>query len=133
MPMLYVIAAVNFQPLNSIIVARSSLLIYRCKQHRCKYCVKIDIESLYCKSCLEVVPPTEALSYNNHCTRCFECPCCYSILSIMLSSSNGKKQYYFSCQFCFWNSIEIGMVGLNSETLLGREKIDPLQLIVFFC
>eukprot|EP00826_Nyctotherus_ovalis_P046709 TRINITY_DN5312_c0_g2_i10.p2 TRINITY_DN5312_c0_g2~~TRINITY_DN5312_c0_g2_i10.p2 ORF type:complete len:164 (-),score=39.13 TRINITY_DN5312_c0_g2_i10:1046-1537(-) len=101
-----------------------------CKQHRCKYCVKVDVEALYCKSCLEVVPPAEALIYNNHCSRCYECPCCRSILNIMILNMEKNSKYYFSCQFCFWNSFKIGMVGLKSETLLSREKMDPLQLIV---
>jgi hypothetical protein len=120
----------NTLPLNSITAARTLHPNLRCKEHRCKYCVKVDIEALYCKSCLEVVPPAEALIYNNHCSRCYECPCCHSILSIMLSNVGDKSKYYFSCQFCFWNSFKIGMVGLKSETLLSREKLDPLQLIV---
>ncbi len=76
------------------------------------------------------MPPVEALSYNNHCTRCYECPCCYNIVNIMIAYLKDESKYYFSCQFCFWNSFKIGMVGLKPDTLLSKEKIDPLQLIV---
>jgi len=50
----------------------------------------------------------------------------------MIIHEKNESKYYFSCQFCFWNSLKIGMVGLTPETLLSREKTDPLQLIVNF-
>ena len=128
------IAAENIHPKSSTFAPCITLHspFHSCKKQRCKYCVRIDIESLYCKSCLEPMPLVESLSYNNRCTRCYECPCCYNVVSIMISHIKEESKYYFSCQFCFWNSFKIGMIGLNPNTLLSKEKADPLQLIVTF-
>jgi dynactin-4 len=83
-----------------------------------------DIDAFYCPFSLETFSSQEAMMYFNRSPKCFECPSCCTVLITSLDSA--KEEYYFSCSYCRWNSLHLGLVADRPEALvmgaLERER-----------
>lgn len=98
----------------------------------CPYCVTEEIDSFYCRSCMENMPNTEAFAFKNKCARCFQCPACFSTLQILLNTTRAQKLYHFGCQSCYWDSMSLGLCGTSlNELLMSNQDFfmrdNPLQ------
>lgn len=63
----------------------------------------------------------------NKCPRCLYCPSCYSKVVPSKSLINDEKTYYYLCQSCKWNSVNVGIceksaVDLYSKLTLGFQN-----------
>jgi len=108
---------------------------FQCTKPLCVYCVTEEIDSFYCRNCMENMPTTEAMAFKNRCSRCFQCPVCFTTLQILLNNSSGQKQYHFGCQHCYWDSLTLGLSGTSlNELLMSNQthftKDNPLQQAV---
>jgi dynactin 4 len=105
---------------------------YQCSKVLCPYCVNEEIDSFYCRTCMENMPATEANAFKNRCSRCFQCPVCFSSLQVHLYSSRSQKFYHFGCQSCYWDSMNLDLKGnsLNELFVSNQEyfgKDNPLH------
>ncbi|CAG9312451.1 Dctn4 [Blepharisma stoltei] len=105
---------------------------FPCSKALCPYCVTEEIDSFYCRNCMENMPNTEAFAFKNKCARCFQCPACFSTLQILLNSTRQQKLYHFGCQSCYWDSMSLGLFGNSlNELLMSNQdyfmKDNPLQ------
>eukprot|EP00743_Colponemidia_sp_Colp-15_P006239 GILK01006711.1.p1 GENE.GILK01006711.1~~GILK01006711.1.p1 ORF type:complete len:469 (+),score=68.02 GILK01006711.1:122-1408(+) len=98
----------------------------QCSKVLCRLCLAEEIDSYYCPHCLENMPSSEAMLYLNKCSKCFECPSCFNTLSPVVSSD---QRYYFTCQFCRWDSAILGLVEERPDQLIvkafSRERDGP--------
>ena len=105
------------------------------------HCTFEEIEAYYCPHCLENLPSTEAMAFTNRCSsfsnfkynlricrcqKCAVCPCCSSSLSLSSKTVRGKgasssssRSYFFSCDYCHWDSLGLGLQALSPEALRG--------------
>lgn len=91
---------------------------FTCTKIVCKYCMTEEIDSFFCRNCMENMPSTEAKAFRNRCFRCFQCPICFTTLQIISEQVRSGKLYHFSCQHCFWDSVSIGIQGGTLDSLL---------------
>ena len=73
---------------------------------------------------MENMPATEANAFKNRCSRCFQCPVCFTTLQIHLFNYKNQKFYHFGCQSCYWDSINIDLRenSLNELFLSNQER-----------
>lgn len=90
---------------------------YQCSRILCPFCVNEEIDSFYCRNCLENMPATEANAFKNRCSRCFQCPVCSTTLQIHLYNYKGQKFYHFGCQSCYWDSMNLDLKGNSLNEL----------------
>jgi len=105
---------------------------HSCQSTTCKFCTTQEIDSYYCPNCLENMPSTEAMMYKNNCKKCFDCPCCFSVLVYQgIPISAEKSDYYFSCGYCHWDSLAMGLKADSPSALAAKaidvEREDPSQ------
>ena len=74
---------------------------YACSRILCTYCVNEEIDSFYCRNCMENMPTTEANAFKNRCSRCFQCPICFTTLQVQLYTHKCTKFYHFGCVSCY--------------------------------
>eukprot|EP00347_Sterkiella_histriomuscorum_P019879 403339962 len=72
----------------------------KCNKGQCRFCLHEEMESFYCRSCLDYFSSNEAATFKNKCSRYFQCPNCFTIMSVMVSPGPNKTSiYYYNCQF----------------------------------
>eukprot|EP00919_Chromeraceae_sp_WS-2016_P008096 GHVR01019159.1.p1 GENE.GHVR01019159.1~~GHVR01019159.1.p1 ORF type:complete len:564 (-),score=93.16 GHVR01019159.1:129-1799(-) len=76
-----------------------------CSKIRSRYELSEEIDSYYCPHCLENMPSSEAMIYQNRCSKCFECPICFNTLIIAVIQEGGKCAFW--CQYCRWSSRQV--------------------------
>ncbi|XP_053978943.1 dynactin subunit 4 [Hylaeus anthracinus] len=113
-----------------------------CLKIRCCYCVRQEVDFLYCPNCMEIFPPTEARLKKNKCTNCFECPYCFHALSTRAGhvplrvvppegedtkdvKTTPKKVYYLFCSLCRWTSRDAGIPDQSVATGGWPEQENP--------
>ena len=106
-------------------------LCFQCHAVRCRLCTAEEIESYYCRACLENMPTTEAMTFRNRCMRCYMCPICQTTLQIIIGLVRGQKQYHLCCQHCSWDSSMVAMSGGSVDEMYSSTtyylKEDPRQ------
>lgn len=95
---------------------------YQCSKILCVYCINEEIDSFYCRVCMENMPTTEANAFKNRCSRCFQCPVCFTNVQIQLYSLKSLKYYHFSCNSCYWDSRSFELKGSSLNELLINNK-----------
>jgi hypothetical protein len=60
-----------------------------------------DIVGRYCPQCATRYTGDDAMTYQNRCSSCFQCPVCTSPLSVIARSST---ECIFQCGYCCWRS-----------------------------
>ncbi|CAN0347742.1 unnamed protein product, partial [Ectocarpus fasciculatus] len=81
--------------------------------------VQEEVESHFCPHCTSFFRTPDAMSTENRCPHCFECPCCRSVLvpsPVSLdrsssSSSSAGPSYCLRCLYCQWTSEDSGLVA----------------------
>lgn len=103
---------------------------------RCNRCVSVEVNGYYCPNCLFEVPSASVRAEKNRCARnCFQCPNCRNTLVIVasdppegsLSAStaaavgvSGQPPYFLYCNFCRWDSTEVGITFEKATGLAGQ-------------
>lgn len=95
---------------------------YQCSKVVCPYCVNEEIDSFYCRTCMENMPATEANAFKSKCSRCFQCPICFSTLQLQHYNYRGQKFYHFGCYSCFWDSMNFDLKGNSLNELFVSNK-----------
>lgn len=95
---------------------------YTCSKILCVYCISEEIDSFFCRACMENMPPTEANAFKNRCSRCFQCPVCFHNLQITYFNLKTNKFYHFVCNSCFWDSRAFELKGSSYNELLVNNK-----------
>ena len=95
---------------------------YQCSKILCVYCINEEIDSFYCRVCMENMPNTEANAFKNRCSRCFQCPVCFTNVQIQLYSQKSTKFYHFACNSCYWDSRSFELKGGSLNELLVNNK-----------
>jgi len=67
----------------------------RCNKALCRFCLHEEMESFYCRSCLDVFSSNEAATFQNKCSRYLQCPNCMNVMSMMLTPGPNKTSVYF--------------------------------------
>ena len=67
----------------------------RCNKGLCRFCLHEEMESFYCRSCLDVFSQNEAATFKNKCSRFFTCPNCFNIMSMMVSPGTNKSSQMY--------------------------------------
>ncbi|KAF9971940.1 hypothetical protein BGZ73_005011 [Actinomortierella ambigua] len=116
-----------------------------CEEIRCPKCVQDEIVCYYCPNCLFDVPTASVKAEKHKCSRnCFECPICQSTLSVVADdpvsnlppptarTGSGSAQFHLTCNTCYWNSQEIGLVfdrpnGLAEHVQRGDDKLPDIR------
>ncbi|EJD45766.1 dynactin p62 [Auricularia subglabra TFB-10046 SS5] len=94
-----------------------------CDAIRCNRCVAVEVSGYYCPNCLFEVPSASVRAEKNRCARnCFQCPSCRNTLVIVASDPaeaprssvsavgiTGEPPYFLYCNFCRWDSTEVGI------------------------
>ncbi|BGP39818.1 hypothetical protein JCM10450v2_003789 [Rhodotorula kratochvilovae] len=93
-----------------------------CDAIRCNSCATCEVACYFCPNCLFEVPSASVRGEKNRCARnCFQCPACDHTLSVVASdpdpslplntaaASVGEPPYLLSCNFCGWDSKEVGI------------------------
>lgn len=113
--------------------------MFSCQISFCRYCSIQEIQSYYCRNCLENNNySNDAYNFRGKCSKCVECPNCSTILTIIVSADpnndeeqyeshrfkhltylNSNRIYYFYCQYCFWDSKKLKIAEKQLEKLLG--------------
>lgn len=107
-----------------------------------------QVDSHFCRNCLENIPSSEAKLRKNKCNSCFDCPSCDSVLSARATSiqvpmtsgseaeqsqdansslaSSGKmvtkKMYYLACLACRYTSRDVGISDQASQNFCWPEQ-----------
>ena len=106
-------------------------MCFQCQAILCRPCTSEEIESYYCRTCLENMPTTEAMTFRNRCMRCYQCPICQSTLQIIISAIRGQKQYHLCCLHCSWDSSMVAVSGNTVDEMYKTTayyiKDDPRQ------
>jgi len=64
-----------------------------------------DVDSYYCPNCLELMPSSEAALYGMRCSKCWECPVCFSTLTTAaVGAVAGEQTFHLACGYCRWSS-----------------------------
>ncbi|KAG8935748.1 hypothetical protein FRC02_006557 [Tulasnella sp. 418] len=105
-----------FHPLHALFFCEECDLV------RCNRCVAVEVSGYYCPNCLFEVPSASVRAEKNRCARnCFQCPHCHNTLSVVPSDPAsaesdttgspvvGEAPYFLYCNFCRWDSAEVGI------------------------
>ncbi|CAN0058225.1 unnamed protein product, partial [Ectocarpus sp. 12 AP-2014] len=96
--------------------------------------VQEEVESHFCPHCTSFFRTPDAMSTENRCPHCFECPCCRCVLApspVSLdrspsSFSSAGPSYCLRCLYCQWTSEDSGLVAPDPAGLAtaanAREK-----------
>ncbi|CAM9988202.1 unnamed protein product, partial [Ectocarpus sp. 13 AM-2016] len=96
--------------------------------------VQEEVESHFCPHCTSFFRTPDAMSTENRCPHCFECPCCRCVLvpspvSLDRSSSSFSSagpSFCLRCLYCQWTSENWGLVASDPAGLAAaattREK-----------
>lgn len=83
-------------------------LCFKCNKSLCKFCVCQDeIETFFCRFCLDTQSQSEAQQGKNQCCRYLECPICFTVLQIAVNQQKNERIYYYTCNFCKWDTFTI--------------------------
>ncbi|EGN98522.1 hypothetical protein SERLA73DRAFT_169469 [Serpula lacrymans var. lacrymans S7.3] len=109
----------SFHPLHTLFFCEE------CDAVRCDRCVSVEVSGYYCPNCLFEVPSASVRAEKNRCARnCFLCPNCRNTLSVVPSdppdsgdgrlssiplSTVGEPPFFLYCNYCRWDSAEIGV------------------------
>ena len=95
--------------------AEEMYICYVCKKIKCKYCTRVEGQLFQCKAGCQnqFTAGTKTKNIKFCCTKCLECPLCFSPL--IIKSFKGK--YYLSCSSCYWDSIKIHITKAKKEEL----------------
>ena len=82
-----------------------------CQDLKCPRCVKEEILSWYCPTCLFEAPSTQVRGDGMRCTRnCLDCPLCMSQLSVVSLDPEAREPcWILNCNYCMWTSLDIGI------------------------
>ncbi|GAA5848020.1 hypothetical protein JCM9279_007417 [Rhodotorula babjevae] len=108
-----------------------------CDAIRCNACAACEVACYFCPSCLFEVPSASVRGEKNRCARnCFQCPLCDHNLSVVASdpdsslplntaaASVGEPPYLLACNFCRWNSKQVG-ITFEKPTGLSLASSSP--------
>ncbi|GAA6027336.1 hypothetical protein JCM8097_002604 [Rhodosporidiobolus ruineniae] len=133
-PSLGPLATFQHHPLSDLLFCED------CDAIRCDQCAAHEIACYYCPNCLFEVPSASVRGEKNRCARnCFQCPTCDHTLSVVASdpdpsiplntaaASVGEPPYFLTCNFCGWDSKEVGVTfekptGLAAQLTKGEER-----------
>ena len=113
-----------------------------CQAIRCPRCVQEEIVSAFCPMCLFEVPLTSIKADGNRygvrkglvdhrCVRnCFQCPICFSGLSVFPNEETQAAPYSLNCTYCQWSSSEIGLEFEKPTGISGFSFRMHLNLIL---
>lgn len=103
-------------------VGEDFYLCFKCAKIVCQFCVSQDeIETFYCRFCLDTQSAYEAQQYRNHCSRYTECPVCFSNLQItMMGASKKDQMYFYACNYCHWETFSLGLKSKLINGLLQK-------------
>jgi len=92
----------------------------------CERCSIKEIDTYFSPSLLISTLSNSAYQDYNRCSRECDCPVCGSTLQSRMVE---KKQFIFSCEFCRWDSTEVGLVKPDSLELIKavRDQEFPHQ------
>eukprot|EP00752_Nemacystus_decipiens_P007583 g6775.t2 len=85
-----------------------------------------EVESHFCPKCNGLFTTPDAISAENRCPLCYQCPCCGSALSpapvsldgrIASSSSRAGRSFCLQCLYCQWTSEDAGVVAPDPASL----------------
>ena len=95
--------------------AEEMYICYVCKKIKCKYCTRVEGQLFQCKAGCQnqFTAGTKTKNIKFCCTKCMECPLCFSPL--IIKSFKGK--YYLSCPSCYWDSIKIHISKAKKDEL----------------
>lgn len=100
--------------------AEEMYLCFKCNKSLCRFCLHEDeIDTFYCRFCLDPIPAVEAAQTKNQCSRYLECPLCFSIIQISISAGRDKF-YYYVCNFCKWDTIAVNLKAKSVNALLQK-------------
>jgi len=110
-----------------------------CDAIRCNRCVSVEVSGYYCPNCLFEVPSASVRAEKNRCARnCFQCPNCRNTLQTVASDPpegsispaasaavgvTGEAPYFLFCNFCRWDSTEVGVTFEKSTGLAGARLV----------
>ncbi|BGP15956.1 hypothetical protein JCM10213v2_003949 [Rhodosporidiobolus nylandii] len=110
------LASFQHHPLSDLLFCED------CDAIRCDSCASCEIACYFCPNCLFEVPSASVRGEKNRCARnCFQCPQCDHTLSVVASdpdpsiplntaaASVGEPPYFLACNFCRWESKEVGI------------------------
>ncbi|KAG5673323.1 hypothetical protein PVAND_003383 [Polypedilum vanderplanki] len=137
----YVCECGLLKPLTNLYFCR------HCLNLRCFFCCHHEVDSHFCRNCLENIPSGEAKLRKNKCNTCFDCPSCtLSALSARattiqvpmtkevkeggegseIEASSGKmvskKMYYLACLACRFSSRDVGISDQPSQNFFWPEQ-----------
>ncbi|KAL7016620.1 hypothetical protein ACKWTF_010073 [Chironomus riparius] len=140
----YVCQCGLLKPLTNLYFCR------HCLNLRCSFCCHHEVDSHFCRNCLENIPSSEAKLRKNKCNSCFDCPSCsFSVLSARATTiqvpmtvkekqegeesstttseaSSGKmvakKMYYLACLACRYSSRDVGISDQASQNFCWPEQ-----------
>ncbi|KAG0227630.1 hypothetical protein BGW42_002803 [Actinomortierella wolfii] len=100
-----------------------------CEEIRCPKCVQDEIVCYYCPNCLFDVP-TASVKSEKHNTLSVVAD--DPLSSLPLGDQSSTTQYHLTCNTCYWNSQEIGMVfdkpnGLAEHVQRGDDKLPDIK------
>ena len=109
-------------------------LCFKCNKSLCRFCLHEDeIETFYCRFCLDPIPVVKAPQEKNQCSRYLECPLCFSVTQISISAGRDKF-YYYVCMFCKWDSIAVNIKAKSLNAIIhkvpfykGKFLVSPQQ------
>lgn len=85
----------------------------------CSECSVKEIDTFFSPSLLISTLSTSAFQDYNRCSKECDCPICGSTLQILFAD----EKYRFRCEFCRWDSAEIGLVTSDAMSLIrGVQK-----------
>ncbi|KZT67268.1 dynactin p62 [Daedalea quercina L-15889] len=109
----------SFHPLHNLFFCEE------CDAVRCNRCVMVEVSGYYCPNCLFEVPSASVRAEKNRCARnCFLCPNCRNTLTVVpsdppndgldrtspiVSTSLGEPPFFLFCNYCRWDSAEVGI------------------------
>ena len=108
-----------------------------CQAIRCPRCIQEEIVSAFCPMCLFEVPLTSIKAdgnrylysqalFDNRCVRnCFQCPICFSGLSVFPNEETQAAPYTLNCMYCQWSSSEISIEFEKPTGISGNLVTSP--------
>lgn len=94
----------------------------KCQDSYCLTCVHKDPQATFCLRCSEVSSLNSVANSFFACTKCLECPNCYNSVNFTNVEIEGTKFFVIECNFCMWNSKEMGMWGTLFEHIFYPAK-----------
>lgn len=104
-------------------VGEEFYICFKCSKILCQFCTSQDeIETFYCRFCLDYCSAYEAQQYHNNCSKYKECPICFAYMQISMHGGSSRKDtiYYFACNHCRWETYSIGLHSGQINGLLQK-------------